>query len=320
MRDRRTLGSALLLLLAIAGAGYVVLLQRRADAARDAEVDAMRAAHVAAARAFDVRADAAQLDASIIRVAVLVLLIGAFWLLHSRRARLVAQLEAAQSERAHLLDRTVAIAESERMRLAADLHDGPIQQLTAIAMQVDRATARLDRGDADGVAELLATVRSGLTTEMSSLRRLMSELRPPAIDERGIGAALRDCAAQVLADSGVAFAVSAAVAPTAVAPESEAVVYRVAREALANVRKHADATAVAIVVETCGDHLRLVVSDDGRGFDARRPADGLPGDHLGIPVMRERAESVGGRLEITASPGGGTRVDATIPWKPRVAA
>jgi two-component system NarL family sensor kinase len=320
MRDRRTLASALLLLLSILGAGSVVLLQRHSDAARDAEVDAIGAGHAAAAQALGAQADAAQLDASIIRVAVLVLLVGAFWLLHSRRARLVAQLEAAQRERAHLLDRTVAIAESERMRIAADLHDGPIQQLTAIAMRVDRATARLGRGDVDGGAALLEEVRTGLTTEMASLRRLMSELRPPAIDERGIGAALRDCAAQVLGETGVAFAVSASVAPTAVAPESEAVVYRVAREALANVRKHAGATAVAIVVETCGDHLRLVVSDDGCGFDVDRPADGLPGDHLGIPGMRERTESVGGRLEITASPGAGTRVDATIPWKPRAAA
>jgi signal transduction histidine kinase len=313
MRDRRTLASALLLLLASTAAGCVVLLQRRADAARDAEVDAMRAGHAAASKAFDARADASQLDASIIRVAVLVLLITAFWLLYSR-------LQAAQRERERLLDRTVAIAESERMHIAADLHDGPIQQLTAIAMTVDRATVRLGRGDTEGAAALLADVRTGLTNEMGSLRRLMSELRPPAIDERGIGAALRDCAAQVLGESGIDFAVSAAVAPAAVAPESEAVVYRVAREALANVRKHAGATAVAIVVETCSDHLRLVVSDDGCGFDVDHRAGGLPGDHLGIPVMRERTESVGGRLEITASPGGGTRVDATIPWKPRAAA
>jgi two-component system NarL family sensor kinase len=297
-----------------------VLLQRHADTSRDAEVEAIRAGRVAAAAAYGTEADAAQFDASLVRVAVLALLVGAFWLLHSRRTRLVAQLETAQRERAHLLDRTVAIAESERMRLAADLHDGPIQQLTAIAMRVDRATSRLGRGDADGAAALLDDVRSGLTTEMASLRRLMSELRPPVIDERGIGAALRDCAAQVLGESGVSFAVSAAVPSTEVAPESEAVVYRVAREALANVRKHADATAVAIVVETCGDQLRLVVADDGRGFEVDRPADGLPGDHLGIPGMRERAESVGGRLHITASPGGGTRVDATIPWKPRAAA
>ena len=203
------------------------------------------------------------------------------------------------------------------MHIAADLHDGPIQQLTAIAMTVDRATARLERGDANAAASLLAAVRTGLTTEMGSLRRLMSELRPPVIDERGIGAALRDCAAQVLGESGVAFAVSAAVAPAAVAPESEAVVYRVAREALANVRKHAGASTVDIVVETYDDHLRLVVTDDGCGFDVEGTSRGLPGDHLGIPVMRERAESVGGRLQITGGPGRGTRVDATIPWKPR---
>jgi signal transduction histidine kinase len=66
--------------------------------------------------------------------------------------------------------------------------------------------------------------------------------------------------------------------------------------------------------------VHLVVADDGCGFEVDRPADGRAGDHLGIPGMRERAESVGGRLEITASPGAGTRVDATIPWKPRAAA
>jgi signal transduction histidine kinase len=308
MRDRRTLGSALLLSLASGAAGAVVLLQRRADGARDEQVDAIRAGRPAASKALGARADASQLDASIIRVAVLALLIAAFWLLYSR-------LKAAQRERAHLLDRTVAIAESERMHIAADLHDGPIQQLTAIAITVDRATARLERGEPEAAGQLLAVVRSGLTTEMGSLRRLMSELRPPAIDERGIGAALRDCAAQVLGESGVAFAVSAAVPPARVAPESEAVVYRVAREALANVRKHAGASTVEIVVETRDDHLHLVVTDDGCGFDVDHA--GPSGDHFGIPVMRERAESVGGRLQITAAPGRGTRVDATIPWRPR---
>jgi signal transduction histidine kinase len=269
----------------------------------------------AASRAYASRATTAQTQAKIGRALIVLLLISSFWFLYSRLARLVSDLEVVQRDRARLLARTVAIAEGERMRVAADLHDGPIQQLTAIALTVDRVAARIERGE-DGAADLLAAVRTGLTAEMVSLRRLMSELRPPVIDERGIASALRDCAGQVLGGSGATFEVSTTTDPISAAPETETVVYRVAREALVNVRRHAGASRVDVVLEALDDSLRLVVADNGCGFVPGRTAPGRAGNELGIQGMRERVESVGGELRVIASPGSGTRIEAIVPWKP----
>lgn len=240
---------------------------------------------------------------------------------HDREALLTqaqaqnAQLEEAQRERTRLLARTVEVAEHERMRIAAELHDGPIQKLTAVAFNLDRLALRITRNE-QGVAQLVAAIRTNLQDEMSSLRRLMTELRPPILDERNLSAALSDCAEQVFADATIHHQTRCTLGSDRPAPEVETAVYRVVREALINIRRHAGATHVQIEVERTGDTLRLLVADDGKGFESDNP----DGDRYGLLGMQERIGSVGGRLEIASSEGAGTRVHATLPWKTRAAA
>jgi signal transduction histidine kinase len=225
-----------------------------------------------------------------------------------------ALLEANERERTRLLARTSEVAEQERMRIAAELHDGPIQKLTVVAFKLDRLERRIAR-DEHGVEPLIREIRDQLEIEMSSLRRVMSELRPPILDERNLEAALNDCAEQVLADAPIAHKTTCDLGPEAPAPEVETAVYRVVREALMNVRKHASATRVDVEVARRGECMHLLIVDDGAGFD-----DDAPAGHFGLLGMEERIGSVGGIFAVTSALGTGTRIEATLPWKPRVSA
>jgi two-component system sensor histidine kinase UhpB len=230
------------------------------------------------------------------------------------RARIQNEhLEEAQRERARLLARTVEVAEEERMRIAAELHDGPIQKLTVVAFTLDRLALRIARNE-QGTKELAEEIRERLRAEMVSLRRLMSELRPPILDERNLAAALNDCAEQVFAETPVVHETICRLDGEFAAPEVETAVYRVVREALINVRRHADATRVHVEVERHGATLRLLVADNGTGFDR----GSVVGPSFGLLGMEERIGSVGGELGVESGTGKGTRIEATLPWKSRV--
>ncbi|MGH2973183.1 MAG: PAS domain S-box protein [Gaiellaceae bacterium] len=218
-----------------------------------------------------------------------------------------------EEERQRLLARTVEVAEAERSSLAADLHDGPIQHLTAVTLTLDLLANKLARGDVDGATELAQWLRESIAGEMSSLRRLMTELRPALLDERGLEATLLDCAAAVLDGEPVAFTLEYGLNGHRLAPELEAVIYRVVREALTNVRKHAHARTARVSLMVDDGRVDLVVEDDGGGFFP----GGTNGDHVGVLTMRERVESVGGSWTLRAAPGEGTQIRAELPRKLR---
>jgi len=227
----------------------------------------------------------------------------------------LVELHLAQTERLKLLARTVEVSEEERRRIAADLHDGPIQKITATALTVDLLVNRLSRGDHD-IAGLARQIRDQLAGEIASLRRMMAELRPPVLDERGIAAAVSAAAAELLS-SETACVVTDRTEAFRFMSDVETVAHRIAREALANVQKHARATCVEIDLDHVGDNLRVRIADDGVGFD---PTANDPGTaHFGLRSMRERVESLVGELRVESGPGAGTRLEATMPWKPRPA-
>jgi signal transduction histidine kinase len=215
-----------------------------------------------------------------------------------------ALLEASERERTRLLARTSEVAELERMRIATELHDGPIQKLTVVAFKLDRLERRIAR-DQEGVEPLIREIRDQLQTEMSSLRRVMSELRPPILDERNLAAALNDCAEQVFADATIEHRTICNLGTESPAPEVETAVYRVVREALIKVRRQASATRVDVEVARQGESLHLLITDDGGGFEY---------SSLG---MEERIAGVGGIFAI-GTVGTRTQIEATLPWKPRV--
>lgn len=224
------------------------------------------------------------------------------------------ELRAAHSDRAQLLDRTVQAAEEERIRLAADLHDGPIQRLAALGFDVARCVQRLERSEAAAGLDLLGSVEADLTQEVAGLRRLMSELRPPILDERGLAAALHDYAASFSSRTGIRSDARVEI-PNRMNPQAETVLYRVMQEAATNVAKHAHAENLWLTLRAAHGGAELLVTDDGIGFviDEAGEQHLLQHGHFGLAGMRARLELVGGDLEVLSPTGGGTTLRAWLP-------
>ncbi|HEX6674017.1 MAG TPA: sensor histidine kinase [Actinomycetes bacterium] len=234
-----------------------------------------------------------------------------FLLVVTRMAGLVRTVERAQAERGQLLDRTMSAAEQERARLAAELHDGPIQHLNTLAYELERACASLVRGSLDGGIQTLRQSQGTLYRQVGELRRLMVELRPPVLDQIGLEAALKDQAADFQRRTRIDCTVTAAFGER-LSPEVETVLYRVAREALTNVEKHAKAGRVWLTLVGERSRVRLEVRDDGVGFDPTAATDRSGREHYGLLGMRERVELAGGTWSLLTGPGRGVTVQAAF--------
>ncbi len=218
-------------------------------------------------------------------------------------------IEHRQAEQARLLAELVAAEEETRRRIAVDIHDDTAQAVAAAGLRMDALVADLNDPDA---REAAANARSSLAEANRRLRRLLFELRPPALDEAGLSTALELFLADSFSHDGFDWRVDNRLDGEP-APEIRAILYRVALEALTNVRKHADADMVEVLLERRGVGVAVRVRDDGAGFDLPAPnAPSKPG-HIGLVSMRERAEAAGGRFSLSSRPGDGTVVDFWMP-------
>ncbi|HSR26076.1 MAG TPA: ATP-binding protein [Candidatus Eisenbacteria bacterium] len=195
---------------------------------------------------------------------------------------------------------------AERQRVARELHDSVLQTLYGIALGAEsiRSLATQDPGATSGVAQyLLQLARSAL----EEMRALILELRPDALEHDGLVTSLRRLVAPMASRHGLRVALELGDEPSASLEAKEALL-RIAQEALQNVARHAGAGTVSVRLRR-DDALTLEVADDGSGFDVA----GEHAGHLGQTTMRERAELVGGALEVISAPGRGTRVVARVP-------
>ncbi len=224
----------------------------------------------------------------------------------------LSDLEKVESDRKHLLDRTMRGAEEERTRIATELHDGPIQRLTAVGYQLEEAALTLSGGDGADVEELLSEAQRNLYVEVNQLRGLMATLRPPVLDELGLGLALADQLDSFERRTGIMCFLDSD-REARLEPEIETVLYRVAQEALINVAKHSRAHHVWVYLRTDDDRADMQVRDDGIGFDPAS-VNGMTGrGHFGLAGMRERVEMAGGRYRLLSTPGGGTAIRVRLP-------
>jgi signal transduction histidine kinase len=196
----------------------------------------------------------------------------------------------------------------ERQKLARELHDSVSQALYGIGLGARTARTLLDR-DPSALAEPLDYVLGLSEAGLAEMRALIFELRPESLEQEGLCAAFEKHAASLRARYGLSVDLSGEEPDVALATKEAA--YRIAQEALHNVTKHARASHVALRLTCDAGHLVLEVQDDGAGFD---PSASFPG-HLGLQSMRERAERLGGSLDITSTPGQGTRIRATLPLR-----
>ena len=221
-------------------------------------------------------------------------------------------LQDRDEDRTRLQRRTNAAIEQERNRIARDLHDGPVQGVSAASLSLEAALLMIKAGDVDRGLDVLAKIRQELAEEAESLRRLMSGLRPPVLEERGLMPALRETLMRFGSDAGVEVDFTGKIARE-VPEDLETLAYRVVQEALTNVGKHARASRVLVHVETDQSQLRIEIEDDGTGFETADVRDHLRAGRVGLASMRERVELASGTFAIRSTPGRGTAVLASMP-------
>ncbi|GAA1828781.1 hypothetical protein GCM10009714_07910 [Microlunatus capsulatus] len=227
---------------------------------------------------------------------------------------LARRLRRHENERARLLERALSGSDAERVRFAADLHDGPIQDLAGIGYALGAVAPSVDPKH----APLMARVQEAVQRSVQDLRTLMTDLYPPDLRDGNLVQALGVLAEEVRAE-GLAVELQLADLP-GLGEDQGAALYRVVRESLANVVKHAHATAVTVslapvtpgAADPRGGRVRLVVADDGVGADPTR-LDRRAEGHLGLRLLADRVEDLGGRLVVVTGPGRGTSVEVELP-------
>ena len=212
-----------------------------------------------------------------------------------------------------LFQRAQAVAAAEtRQAIARDLHDSVSQTLFSVTLQVRAAQAELRKagiGEDHPAARALAEVSELNHGALAEMRALIFELRPGALAEEGLVAAVSKHAAAVAARKGIDVDVTGPADRLPLSPAAEEQLYRLTQEALNNVVKHARTVAASVVVTSGPAEVTVAIHDDGIGFDHSL---GRPG-HLGLASMRERVTRLGGRLDIASAPGSGTTITATVP-------
>ncbi|WP_237569934.1 GAF domain-containing sensor histidine kinase [Mycolicibacterium lacusdiani] len=231
------------------------------------------------------------------------------------QARLHRQLVARERAHENFVEQVIEAQEMERRRLAGDIHDGISQRLVTLSYRLDAASRAIGDGrdDLSTAAEQLALARELVALTLGEARAAIGGLRPPVLDDLGLAGGLAS-----LARSIPQVAVDVDLADTRLPDHVELALYRIAQECLQNVVKHSQASnarlTFAVEPGDSGDVARLEIVDNGVGFD--RFENPLGGDEMGgygLLSMAERADIVGGRLNIRSRPGSGTTVTATIP-------
>jgi len=206
-------------------------------------------------------------------------------------------------------DHGIKLIEEERRRIARDLHDGPAQAITNLSMRLDIVRRMIER-QPDLAAVELERLYQRVRVAVSDVRRLIYDLRPIAIDETGLVESIAQLGERNQEDWGIPIhLIVDEHIKLNIAPARQVAIYRLIQEVLTNVHKHAQATQIEIQLTELADGLKIQIADDGKGFDLTH----IPPGHYGIVGLRERAEYLGGRVNIDSSPGSGTCVQITIP-------
>jgi len=227
---------------------------------------------------------------------------------------MVNRVRQHESDRAALMERTLSVSERERMRIAADLHDGPVQNLAGVGYALDSLASSVPQQH----AVLMRRIQDTVHEVIQSLRRLMVDLYPPDLSADQLAATIAALATP-LSDAGVDVTTTTMTPLPEMTNDIVTTLYRVAREALANVAKHAQAERVDITLgfdggddTSDGPTVLLRIIDDGVGIDAAT-VDKRSEGHLGLRLLTDRVENLGGTLSVRAGPYGGTIVTAELP-------
>ncbi len=227
--------------------------------------------------------------------------------LAAERARLYEEIREKEAMRGKLLEKIISAQEDERRRIARELHDEAGQALTALILNLEMAEQTGQGADPPRLRRLRGIAEDTL----AELRRLIYDLRPTILDDLGLAAAVRWYVKETIEPQGLAVSMTITGADDRLPHHVETAVFRIVQEALTNILKHAQARHAEITLQIGPAEVRVRVADDGRGFDLSEVVTRREGG-MGLMGMRERAELLGGRLQMTSGPQG-TQVDAVIP-------
>lgn len=209
------------------------------------------------------------------------------------------------------IEMIVNAQEAERQRLSRQMHDGPAQALSNFILQTEIAMRLLDIDPAQAKEELGNLKNSAMST-FQKVRNFIFELRPMMLDDLGLVPTLRKYSDAFKEQAGLDVSVSVTGTERRLEPYLEVMVFRAVQELLGNAARHSQATAVKVQVDLGNELIRVSVDDNGKGFD---PETLKEATNLGLKLIRERAEMLGGNFEIDSSPGSGARISFTVPAK-----
>jgi two-component system, NarL family, sensor kinase len=224
------------------------------------------------------------------------------------------RLERGHVERERLLASAAEASSLERRRIAADLHDGVVQDLAGVAFGLAPLTEDAQRRGDEQEAAALREATARLQQGVRDLRTLLVEIHPPNLATAGLEVALSDLLSP-LQSAGIDTKLEIDEAAAEPGGEADILVYRVAREAVHNAQVHAEAQSVRVEVSRSPAATRLVVADDGRGFSTAEREASEEGGHLGLKLLEDLTAQVGGELGIDSQPGKGTTVTLEVPTK-----
>jgi signal transduction histidine kinase len=225
--------------------------------------------------------------------------------------RMARTLHDNRQEREALLLRALAASDTERRRIASDLHDGVVQDLAGTSYALAAAADRIDGTAGPEVSDALRDGAKQTRRSIRQLRSLLVDIYPPDLHRAGLAAALSDLVAP-LESRGLQARVELPPG-LRLEPDAEALMFRTAQEALRNVMAHSDARHVDVSVILENSHAGLTIADDGRGFTPEAAEAARDDGHLGLRVLADMARDAGGRLDIDSEPGRGTRVLLEVP-------
>lgn len=225
---------------------------------------------------------------------------------------LARSLHRSQEQRELLLQHAVAASDRERRRIARDLHDGVVQDLTGVSYELAAAARRPDAPPAS--RELCETTSARVRDSIGSLRSLLVDIYPPNLREEGLRTALGNLLLGP-ANRGLHTSLEFEVDESELSDEVARLLYRGAQEAVRNVVAHSGATSVRVLVSQQADRAILSVEDDGRGFDPNGAGGMTDSGHVGLRALADLVAETGGQVEVASAPDGGSEVTVEVPLR-----
>ncbi len=222
------------------------------------------------------------------------------------------RLQSSQRERERLLRHALDASDAERRRIASDLHDGVVQELTGVSLTL-AAQGRSESIDRQHALDASSAIRASI----KSLRSLLVEIYPPNLQEEGLQSAIGDLLSGLQA-RGIETRLDADMGDAVVDPEAAALAYRAAQEALRNVVSHAAAKHVRVALKVGEGSIGLVIDDDGRGFSTDTLSERVADGHVGLRSLAGLVADLAGTLTVRSAPHEGTRVEVSIPVDARI--